>query len=318
MKLIVMVPAYNEEKTIGKVIKEIPREVEGFDEVEVLVINDGSTDRTAEVAKKMGADYVVSHKRNLGLANAFKTGLEGALKFGADVIVNIDADGQYNAKEIPKLIEPILRGEADIVIGDRQIDKLDHMPKAKKIGNKIATWVTRKLSGLPVRDAQSGFRAFSKEAAMRMNLLGDYTYVQETIIQAANKNLKIEWVPVEFRKREGKSRLIPNIWSYAKKAGMTIIRTYRDYHPLKVFLSVGLVFLLVGLAFGLRVLLHYFETGTVTPYLPSAVLSVVLIVVGTLSVILGLVADMLKMQRLLLEEILYRLKRIESENEKKL
>jgi len=311
MKLIVMIPAYNEEETIGKVIEEIPREIEGFDKVEVLVVNDGSADNTVEQAKKAGADYIVSHKTNLGLANAFKTGLETALKLGADVIVNIDADGQYNAKEIPKLVKPILEGKADIVIGDRQIDELDHMPKAKKIGNKIATWVTCKLSGLAVRDAQSGFRAFSREAALRMNLLGDYTYVQEMIIQAANKNLRIGWVPIEFRKRKGKSRLIPNIWSYAKRAGLTIIRTYRDYHPLKVFLSIGFVFLLAGLAFGVRVLLHFFKTGMVSPYLPSAVLSVVLIVVGTLSIILGLIADMLKMQRLLMEEILYRLKRRE-------
>ena len=314
MKLVVMIPAYNEEKTIGKVIREIPRTIDGFDKVEVLVVNDGSSDNTVEEARKAGADYIVSHKINLGLAKAFKTGLETALKLGADVIVNIDADGQYNAKEIPKLVKPILEGKADIVIGDRQIDKLDHMPKAKKIGNKIATWVTRKLSGLPIRDAQSGFRAFSREAALRMNLLGDYTYVQETIIQAANKNLKIEWVPIEFRKREGKSRLIPNIWSYAKRAGATIIRTYRDYHSLKVFLSIGLVFLLVGIVFGVRVLVHYFKTGMVTPYLPSAVLSVVLIVVGTLSIILGLIADMLKMQRLLQEEILYRLKKMEIES----
>ncbi len=196
MKLVVMIPAYNEEKSIGKVIKEIPRTVEGFDKVEVLVVNDGSTDNTVEEARRAGADHIVSHRTNLGLASAFKTGLETALKLGADVIVNIDADGQYNAKEIPKLVKPILEGKADIVIGDRQIDKLDHMPRAKKIGNKIATWVTRKLSGLPIRDAQSGFRAFSREAALRMNLLGDYTYVQETIIQAANKKLRIEWVSI--------------------------------------------------------------------------------------------------------------------------
>jgi glycosyltransferase involved in cell wall biosynthesis len=191
-KLVVMIPAYNEEKTIGSVIREIPRKVDGFDKVEVLVVNDGSTDNTVEEAKKAGADYIVSHKTNLGLANAFKTGLEIALKLGGDVIVNIDADGQYNADEIPELVKPILDGKADIAIGDRQIDRLDHMPKAKKVGNKIATWVTRRLSGLPIRDAQSGFRAFSREAALRMNLLGDYTYVQETIIQAANKKLRIE------------------------------------------------------------------------------------------------------------------------------
>ncbi|MBO8183471.1 MAG: glycosyltransferase family 2 protein [Archaeoglobus sp.] len=311
-----MIPAYNEENTIGDVIREIPREVEGFDDVKVLVVNDGSTDNTVEVAKRAGADYIVSHKKNLGLGNAFKTGLENALRLGADVIVNIDADGQYNALEIPKLVKPILDEKADIAIGDRQIDSLDHMPTGKKIGNKIATWVTGKLAGIPLKDAQSGFRAFSREAALRMNLLGDYTYVQETIIQAVNKNLRIEWVPIEFRKREGDSRLIPSLWSYAKRAGLTIIRNYRDYHPLKVFLSIGLGFLIVGLLFAIRVLIHYFRTGMVTPYLPSAVLSVVLLVVGTLTIIFGLLADMMKMQRLLQEEILYRLRKIENEGEK--
>jgi len=314
MKLIVTIPAYNEEKTIGRVIQEIPRKIDGIDKVEVLVINDGSIDKTAEVARKAGADYIITHKKNLGLAKAFKNGIETALALGADIIVNIDADGQYNAKEIPKLIKPILEGKADIVIGDRQIDKLNHMPRSKKIGNKIASWVTRRLSGLPIKDAQSGFRAFSREAALRMNLLGDYTYVQETIIQAANKNLKVIEVPVEFRRREGKSRLIPNIWSYAKRAGITILRTYRDYHPLKVFLSIGLALLLVGLIFAVRVLIHYFRTGMVKPYIPSAVLSVMLITVGVITVIFGLLADMIKMQRLLLEEILYRLKKEEVEN----
>ncbi|ADB58266.1 glycosyltransferase family 2 protein [Archaeoglobus profundus] len=311
MKLVVMIPAYNEEESIGKVIREIPREIDGIEDIEVVVINDGSTDNTEKVAIESGAHHVITHKRNLGLARAFKTGLDYALKLGADVIVNIDADGQYNAKEIPKLISPILEGEADIVIGDRQIDKLDHMPKAKKIGNKIATWVTAKLAGIDVRDAQSGFRAFSRKAAMMMNVLGDYTYVQETIIQAANKGLKIEWIPIKFRKREGKSRLIPNIWSYAKRAGMTILRTYRDYHPLSVFLGIGGILLLVGLIFALRVLIHYIQTGMVTPYLPSAVLAVMLIVVGSITIVFGLVADMLKMQRLMLEEVLYRLKEME-------
>jgi len=316
MKLVVMIPAYNEEESIGKVIREIPREIDGIEDIEVVVINDGSTDNTEKVAIESGAHHVITHKRNLGLARAFKTGLDYALKLGADVIVNIDADGQYNAKEIPKLISPILKGEADIVIGDRQIDKLDHMPKAKKIGNKIATWVTAKLAGIDVRDAQSGFRAFSRKAAMMMNVLGDYTYVQETIIQAANKGLKIEWIPIKFRKREGKSRLIPNIWSYAKRAGMTILRTYRDYHPLSVFLGIGGILLLVGLVFALRVLIHYIQTGMVTPYLPSAVLAVMLIVVGSITVVFGLVADMLKMQRLMLEEVLYKLKEMETEKQK--
>jgi len=309
-----MIPAYNEENTIAKVIEEIPRKIDGIDSVEVLVIDDGSTDRTSEIAKKAGADYLLIHKRNLGLARTFKDGLDFALALGADIIVNIDADAQYNAKEIPKLIEPILKGEADIVIGDRQIDKLDHMPKSKKIGNKIASWVTRRLSGLPIKDAQTGFRAFSREAAMKLNILGEYTYTQETIIQAAKKGLKVVEIPVEFRRREGKSRLISSIWGYAKNAGITILRTYRDYHPFKVFVAIGGLIFLAGTLVALRVLLHYFETGAVTPHLPSAVLSVLLILIGSLTAIFGLLADMLRTQRELIEDVLWRMKRLEGKN----
>lgn len=230
-----MIPAYNEEETLGSVIKEIPRQIQGIDEVKVLVINDGSKDRTAEVSKEVGADYVVSHNRNKGLAQTFKTGLEEALFQGADIIVNTDADGQYDGNEIPKLIDPILKNEADIVLGDRQVKTLEHMPFGKKMGNRISSWVVRRASGLPIKDAQTGFRAFSREAALRMNIVSEYTYTQETIIQAAYKKLKIAQIPIIFRKRPGKSRLISGIWNYAKKSGLTIIRTYRDYKPLKIF-----------------------------------------------------------------------------------
>jgi len=309
-----MIPAYNEEKTIGKVIEEIPRKIEGIDSVEVLVIDDGSTDRTAEFAKKAGADYILIHKKNLGLARTFKDGLDFSLALKADIIVNIDADAQYNAREIPKLIKPILNGEADMVLGDRCIEKLDHMPKSKKIGNKIASWVTRKLSGLPIRDAQTGFRAFSREAALKLNILGEYTYTQETIIQAAKKGLKIVEIPVEFRRREGKSRLISSIWKYAKNAGITMLRTYRDYHPFKVFVTIGALIFIAGALVALRVLLHYFATGAVTPHLPSAVLSVMLIIIGSLTIIFGLLADMLRTHRELIEDALVRIKRLEGKN----
>jgi glycosyltransferase involved in cell wall biosynthesis len=309
MKLVVMIPAYNEERSISNVIMEIPHDITGIDLVEILVINDGSKDSTLEEARRAGADKIITHKKNLGLGISFRDGLEEALKMQADIIVNTDADFQYNGAEIPKLIDPILNEAADIVIGDRQIDLLDHMPASKLIGNKLATWITRRVTGLPIKDAQTGFRAFSREAALRMSLTGNYTYVQETLIQAANKNLVVVQIPVEFRRRSGESRLISNIFSYAKSAGTTIVRSYRDYQPFKVFTALGLAFIIVGFAVGFRVLIHYFDTGTVTPYLPSAVLTTVLVIVGLQAVIFGLIADMLKTQRIFQEEILYRLKK---------
>lgn len=314
MKLLVIIPAYNEEDSIADVIREIPRDIPGVERVEVLVVNDGSTDATAEVAKTAGADRIITHKENMGLGMTFKDGLEEALKMGADVIVNTDADGQYNGDEIPRLIEPILKDEAEIVIGNRQIDKLDHMPWEKKIGNKMATWVTRRATGLPIIDAQTGFRAFSREAALRMTLVsGSYTYVQETLIEAAHKKLKVEQVPIEFRKREGSSRLISSIFRYAKFAGTTIIRSYQNYRPFTVFAGIGIAIAGVGLIIGTRVLIHYLTTGMITPFIPSAILTALLLVVGTQIVIFGFMADMLKTQRTIQEEILYRLKKEELE-----
>lgn len=309
MKLIVTIPAYNEEHSIGDVIREIPRTIDGIDRVEVLVINDGSTDNTVEVARNAGADHIISHKRNLGLAKAFRDGLNTAVELGADIVVNTDADFQYNGTEIPKLLQPIFDGKADIVIGDRQIDTLDHMPRGKVWGNKLATWVTRRVTGWPVRDAQTGFRAFTRDAACRMNLTGDYTYVQETLIQAANKNLTLVQVPVEFRKRDGKSRLIASLFGYAKPAGITIARSFRDYKPFTVFLSIGGIIIIAGLVLGSGVLMHFFRTGMVTPYLPTAVLTTVLIIVGLQVIVLGLLADMMLNVRILTEEILYQIKK---------
>jgi len=309
MNLVVMIPAYNEENSLPAVIREIPRDIPSVDQVEILVVNDGSTDATVDVAKRAGADRIISHKKNMGLGITFKDGLEEALRMGADIIVNTDADGQYNGAEISRLIEPILKEEADVVIGNRQIDELDHMPWQKRAGNKMATWVTRRATGLPILDAQTGFRAFSREAALRMTLVsGSYTYVQETLIEAANKRLTVEQIPIEFRRREGPSRLISNIFKYAKLAGITIIRSYRDYRPFTVFAGIGVVIAGFGVLVGTRVLVHYLSTGMVTPYLPSAVLTAVLLIVGIQIIIFGFMADMLKTQRMIQEEILYRIK----------
>lgn len=309
MKLVVTIPAYNEERTIANVIKEIPRHIHGVDFIEVLLIDDGSTDNTATEAIKAGVHEIVTHRANNGLGVTFRDGLDSALEKAADIIVNIDADGQYNASEIPTLIKPILDGKADIVLGWRDIDNLDFMPRGKKLGNKLATWVTRRLSGLSIKDAQTGFRAFSREAALRMNLRGKYTYVQETLIQAGYKGLQIEQVPVEFKGRDGKSRLIPSLGAYATRAGAIIFSTYRDYHPLKFFSGIGGAFILIGLGFGIRVIVHFSQTGMVSPYLPSAILASLLIIVGLGTIALGTFAHMLNSQRLLNEEMLYRLKR---------
>jgi glycosyltransferase involved in cell wall biosynthesis len=309
MKLVVTIPSYNEEHSLAPVMAEIPRNIPGIDQVQILVVNDGSTDHTADIATQAGADEILSHKHNMGLAQTFRDGLNEALNMGADIIVNTDADFQYNGTEIPKLIAPILEGKADIVLGDRQVDHLDHMPRGNLWGNKLATHVTRWATGLPIRDAQTGFRAFSREAALRMNLTGDYTYTQETIIQAANKNLIIEQIPVEFRRREGKSRLISSVFRYAQSAGVTIFRSFGAYHPFIIFAGIGTLCILLGLILGFKVIIHFLTTGMVTPYLPSALLTTVLIIVGCLAILFGILADMIRTQRMLSEEILYRLKK---------
>jgi glycosyltransferase involved in cell wall biosynthesis len=311
MKLIITIPAYNEEKTISGVIAGIPRRVDGVTSVQVLVVDDGSTDGTVSAAQKAGADKVIRHHENKGLGATFRDALDAALGMGADVIVNIDADGQYNALDIPALIAPIIENRADMVLGWRDIGKLDFMPLGKKIGNRLATRATRMLSGFPVKDAQTGFRAFSRDAAMRMYLSGGYTYVQETLMQAKYKGLIIEQVPVDFRERKGKSRLISSVFSYAVRASRTIFITFKDYRPLRLFLYSGFVLFLIGFGLGIRVLVHFAQTGMVTPHYPSAIAATLLIIVGMGTMLFGIVADMFKKQRLLSEEILYRLKKSE-------
>jgi glycosyltransferase involved in cell wall biosynthesis len=304
----VIIPAFNEEATIGDVIRLIPRNA--LNNVKVLVVNDGSTDNTAEEAKKAGADKIISFKENKGLASAFKKGLEEALKMRGDIIVNIDADGQYDPREIPDLIKPIVDGEADIVLGSRFKGLIEHMPKRKKWGNILATWTVSFLAGIPISDSQTGFRAFSREAVLRLNILSDYTYVQETVIQAAYKRLRIVEVPCTFRRRKaGESRLISSLLSYAKKSGLTILRTYINYKPLRTFLIIGGALSLIGVIIGLRVLIHFLLTGLVSPYIPSAILTAILVIVGFQIIVLGLVADMIGAERRLMEEVLYKLKK---------
>ena len=309
MKLVVTIPAYNEEATIARVLKEIPRKIEGIDAIETVVVDDGSDDNTVREALLSGVDEIITHRMNMGLGITFRDGMNCALEKDADIIVNIDADGQYDTSQIDILIKPILTSQADIVLGWRDIDRLDFMSRGKKLGNKLATWVTRRLSGQPIKDAQTGFRAFSREAALKLNLFGKYTYVQETIIQAAHKDLSIAQVPIEFKARDGESRLVTNMLGYAIKAGRIIFSTYRDYYPLRFFSFIGGIFSVIGLALGIKVLVHFAQTGMVSPYIPSTILSSLLIIVGMGTIALGVFVHMLNNQRRLSEEILYRLKK---------
>jgi len=308
MKVVICIPAYNEEKTIASVIREISRDI--AEEVEIVVIDDGSTDSTFSEAKKAGADVVVRFKKNRGLGSAFKAGIEKAIDLDADVLVTIDADGQYDPKEIPKLVKPVIDGNADIVLGSRFAGRIEEMPFQKRIGNLIATRVTSFLAGISISDAQTGFRAFSGEAMLQLNMFADYTYVQETIIQAANKRLLIAEVPCTFRKRRGgDSRLIASTFSYAKNAVAIVLKTYLRYKPLKTFLYIGGFILLAGIVTGLRVLIHYMQTGLVTPYYPTTILTAILFIIGFQVIVLGLLADLIDGNRRIEEEILYRLKK---------
>ena len=308
MKLVVTIPAFNEEKTIGKVIQEIPKKIKGIKKIEVIVIDDGSTDETATVAKKFGAK-IIKNKENLGLATSFKKGLDAALLSGADIIVNTDADFQYDQTQIPILVEPILNGNADIVLGSRFKGTIEGMPFSKKIGNKIVTAIVRFISGKPISDAQTGFRAFTRDAAMKINVYSNYTYVQETIIEAVDKRLVINEVPVRFRRRDGKSRLMSGVFDYARKAGTTIIRGYINHKPMGFFVVLGGLIFFAGFLVGLRVLLHFLKTGNVSPYLPSTILSIFAMLIGFQIIIIGLVADMIRHNRKINDEILYNLKR---------
>jgi len=309
MKLIVTIPAYNEEKSIGGVIRSVPRNIKGIEKVEVLVANDGSIDNTVREAKKAGADHIVSNRRNLGLAKTFKRALEEAISLGADVIANTDADNQYDQKEIPKLLKPILEGRADMVIGNRQVETLDHMPSSKKYGNLIGSWVIRKLTGTNVTDASSGFRAFTREAAKSFNLLSTYTYTHETIIQAANKDLVIVKVPITFKKREhGKSRLISGVWGHIKRSTATIVRTILMYKAFKYLVALGSFLMGVGFLGILRFLYFFFTSGG-AGHIQSLVISSIVISIGFMTAVMGVLADLVNINRRILEDLLHDLKK---------
>jgi glycosyltransferase involved in cell wall biosynthesis len=309
-KLIIQIPCLNEAATLPGTLADLPRVVAGVDVVEVLVVDDGSRDGTADVAQSCGADHVVRLRRNKGLAAAFMAGIDASLKAGADFIVNTDADNQYAAHEIPRLLAPLLSGEADIVIGDRNIAELRHMSWRKRQLQQLGSWVVRQVSNTSVPDTTSGFRAYTREAALRMTIVSEFSYTLESIIQAGKKRMAIAHVPVETNPRTRNSRLFDSVFSYIKRSAATIVRIYAMYEPLKVFTYIGLVVFGVGFVGFLR-FVYYFFQGEAGRHLASLIATGVLMMIGFQILVIGLIADMISGNRKLLEDLLYRVRTLE-------
>ncbi len=309
-KLIIQIPCFNEEKTLPVALEALPRKVTGIDVVEWLIIDDGSTDKTVEVAREHGVDHVVSFTKNHGLAKGFLAGLDRCLSLGADVIVNTDADNQYDARDIPALVAPVLEGKADMVIGSRPIDDIEHFSTVKKLLQKVGSKVVRIASRSKIKDATSGFRAISRDAAMRMNVFNEYTYTLETIIQAGQKNMAIISVPVGTNACLRPSRLMSSIPSYIRKSVATIFRIFVVYKPFRFFMGLGTLVLAAGALIGVRFLYYYFTSGG-SGHIQSLILASILIGAGFQVVLTAFLSDLLSVNRRLMEDLQYRIKKIE-------
>ena len=306
MKLIIQIPCYNEADTLAIALAALPRKVQGFDEVEWLIIDDGSTDETINVALESGVDHIVRHTHNQGLARGFMSGLDASLHYGADVIVNTDADNQYNAGDIPALVVPVLEGEADIVVGARPIETIEHFSPIKKLLQKLGSWVVRVASSADIPDAPSGFRAMSRKAAQQLVVFSDYTYTLETIIQAGQKNMAITSVPIRVNEDLRPSRLVKSIPSYIQRSIVTIIRIFVIYRPFRFFGIIGTLLFFIGFLVGLR-FLYYYMTGEGDGHVQSLILASVLIGIGFQTILVAFMADLLAANRKLMEDIRYRM-----------
>jgi glycosyltransferase involved in cell wall biosynthesis len=309
-KLIIQIPCFNEETTLPIVLAALPRSLSGFDVVEWLIIDDGCTDNTVRVAKQHGVDHVVNFRKNRGLARGFMAGIDKCLELGADVIVNTDADNQYMASDIPKLVEPIVAGLADIVVGSRPIDDIDDFSPIKKILQKIGSKVVRIVSKTKVRDVTSGFRAMSRDAAMQMNVFSEYTYTLESVIQAGQKNLAVLSVPIGTNDYLRPSRLMSSIPSYISKSVATIFRIFVVYKPFRFFIVLGTVLFLLGILIGLRFLFYYLG-GNGGGHIQSLILASLFLSAGFQVILVAFLSDLLSVNRRLSEDIQYRLKKIE-------
>ena len=309
-KLIIQIPCLNEAATLPATLRDLPRHISGVDAIEVLIIDDGSTDGTVEVARAHGAAHVISLRNRRGLAAAFTTGIDAALKLGADFIVNTDGDNQYAGDDIRTLVAPLVSGEADIVIGDRNLSALEHLSWTRKRLQHLGSWVVRQVSNTQVPDTTSGFRAYTREAALRMNIVSDFTYTLESLIQAGKKRMAIAHVPIRSNPKTRPSRLFDSVWTYVKRSASTIVRIYTMYEPFKVFTTIGFVTFAVGFAISLRFLYFYFNNDG-QGHLQSLLLAAVLMIVGFQVLLIGLVADVISANRKLLEDLLYRVRSME-------
>ena len=310
MKLIIQIPCYNEAETLEVTLNDLPKHIDGIDEIEYLIIDDGSTDNTAELAKKWGVHYVVRFRRNKGLAKGFMAGLDACLKNGADIIVNTDADNQYCGADIEALVRPILDKKAHIVIGERPIDSTEHFSPLKKKLQHFGSWVVRKASKTTVPDAPSGFRAYSRDAAMRINVINDYTYTLETIVQSGREKMAVMSVPIRTNPELRESRLFHSMWGYIKKSMLTIIRTYLMYRPLYFFFMIGSILALVGLGFFIRYFV-FFCAGNGAGHLQSLILASTLLIVGFQTIVVGLLGDVISANRKILQDVQYHVRKMD-------
>lgn len=318
MKLVINIPAFNEEKRLGETIKKIPREIEGISQVFVQVINDGSRDRTVEIAHASGADAVYSHAVNRGIGITFRTAVDRALKNNADIMVNIDADGQFNPNDIPRLIQPILNGEADMVSADRfGAHKAQNMPAVKYYLNRLAAWIIGKFLNHKINDLTCGFRAYNRETLLRLNLPGNFTYTQEVIIDIIGKNLKIKWLPVEVTYFDDrKSRVVSSVYRYVNNSARLILKAVRDVRPMKFFGIPAFALILASLTIFGYFLAMYFQDFKVTPYRNILILAITLLLVGIQFMVFSLMADMIKTNRKITEDLMYQIKKEKYKKEK--
>ncbi len=316
MKLIIQIPCYNEAETLEIALNDLPKHIDGIDEIEYLIINDGSKDNTVEVAKKWGVQHVVNFKQNKGLAKGFMAGINECLRQGADIIVNTDADDQYCGEDIEKLVRPILDGKADIVIGERPIDQTEHFSPLKKKLQHFGSWVVRKASNTDIPDAPSGFRAYSREAALQLNVVNEYTYTLEQIVQAGRRKIAITSVPIRTNGELRPSRLFSSMFGYIKKSMLTIIRAYIMYKPLMFFVTVGCIPFLLGVILGVRYLV-LLAVGAGTGNIQSLILCSLLIMIGVMTWVLGMLADTVAANRKIIEDIQYHVRKVDYDLEAK-